>query len=132
MDLKQIKVSTHEGEWLPIDMPDGSHTGIDFYMVGKDSIECKGATRLASLKIRKRKGDFDPEAAETDNMNAVIACIKDWRDNERPGEKTLQIGDEKLPCTYENKKRVLTEFPFMYRQADGYIVDDSNFFKVLE
>ena len=130
MDLKQIKVSAYDGEWLPVTMPDGSATGIEFYMVGKDSDECRVATRLASLKIRKRKGDFNPEEAEADNMNAVIACIKDWRDRERQADYSVQIGEEFLKCTYENKKRVLKEFPFMYRQADGYIVDDSNFFKV--
>jgi hypothetical protein len=144
MDLGKLEIKAHEGEWLPIKAPDGTLL-LEFLMVGKDSDECKAATRAAALKVRKKKDSYSPDDAEHDNMRAVMACIKDWRDpdtaekNPETGKidpetarHELTINGEKLLCTEVNKKRVLTDYPFIYRQADSHIVDDANFFKVSE
>ena len=131
MDLGKISVLTHDGTWLPITAPDGTNIGIEFYMVGRDSAECREATRHAAMNMRKKRGDISLDESELSNKKAVIACIKDWRDTSRIDNR-LQLGEEELVCTFENKMLVLEKFPFMLRQADTYITDDANFFKVSE
>jgi hypothetical protein len=129
MDLSNLSISAHDGEWLPINAPDGTHI-LDMLIVGRDSTECKEASRIASANVRKMKGEIKPEKLEDDNKKTVIACIKDWRDPETLVNEITFKG-EKLKCNYTTKRQIIDEFPFIYRQVDAYIVDDANFFKVL-
>jgi hypothetical protein len=127
MDLSQIKVSS-DGEWLPIYMPDSATIIAKFLMVGRDSNECREASRVATANVRKAKGNLKPEQIEVDNKLVVAACIKDWR-GANEGDPIVYASEE-LACTKENKLMLFDKLPFVYRQADSYIVEDENFFKV--
>lgn len=141
MDLSKISVLTNDGVWLPITLPDGTVVA-EFLMFGRDSDECAAAVRQNVKKSRDRKGKQDLIAEEEESKRTVNMCIKDWRDPDtalpdpkNPKKKDmstalheLTIGKEKLQCNFLNKKRILDEYGFMYRQADAYIVDDANFF----
>jgi hypothetical protein len=128
MDLAQIKVTANEGEWLPIYMPDDVTVILHFLMVGRDSNECKEAGKIATANIRKSKGNMKPEQIEADNKLVVAACIKSWR-GAKEGDPVI-YDNENLDCTKENKLMLFDKLPFVYRQADSYIIEDENFFKV--
>jgi hypothetical protein len=144
MDLSKIVVLAQEGNWLPINTPDGQLIA-EFLVVGRDSDECTLSVKQNLKKVRDRKGQLDIAASEEENKKTVIACIKDWRDPDsapidpktkkpdiKKAKHTLTFGAEELVCDFLNKKRVLDEFGFIYRQVDQYIVDDSNFFKTAD
>lgn len=128
MDISKIQITTNEGEWLPIYMPDNVTVIAHFLMVGRDSADCKDASKVATANMRKAKGNVKPEQIENDNKAIVAACIKDWR-GANEGEPIVFNGEE-LACTKENKLMVFERLPFVYRQADNYIIEDENFFKV--
>lgn len=140
MDLGKITVLSQDGAWLPINSPDGTLI-LEFFMVGRDSNECSLSVKQSQKKLREKNGQIDDD----DNKRTVIACIKDWRDPDTAeidpktkkkdpatAKHLVKIGKEELVCNFANKKRVLDEFGFIYRQADGHIIDDSNFFKTVD
>lgn len=131
MDLNTIAVNT-EGSWMDILMPDGTETGIQFLVVGKDSDECKDGVQAQINNSRKLK-KVSIDHSRKSNNEIVSSVVKAWRDKhdkELMEKQLISFGGEKLKCTKENKLRVFAEFPFIPRQVDEYSADDENFFTV--
>ena len=126
-------------------MPDGQTLLFQFKMLSRDSDECKIALAKNREKSRNKKGKVNSKAEEDENKDVVIACISAWRDPDKavidPKTKNPDLdnlkeviyeGGKELICNYLNKKRILTDYGFVLRQADNYIVDDNSFFSTAE
>lgn len=145
MDLKKIVVLTNEGVWLPIFSADNTTVLFEVKMTGRDGDDCTLAVSKNVEKSRNRKGKANLKQSDEDNKATVIACIKSWRDpdmaviDEKTGKPDLDNLKEviyrdgkELVCNFLNKKALLDEYGFIYRQADAYIMEDSSFFKIAE
>lgn len=83
-------------------------------------------------KIRQnyeRRGATVPTETERNMAKEVFAaCIVDWTWGTGPDGEEASIGGEKPECTDENKKMMLTNFPWFYKQIIDAVRDDSRFF----
>ena len=145
MDLSKVVSKVSEGTWCDIYMPDGQTLLFQFKMLSRDSDECKIALAKNREKARNRRGKVNTKAEEDENKDVVISCISAWRDPDKavidPKTKNPDLdnlkeviydGGKELVCNYLNKKRILTDYGFVLRQADSYIVDDNSFFSTAE
>lgn len=145
MDLSKVVSKVSEGTWCDIYMPDGQTLLFQLKVLSRDSDECKIAIAKKREKSRYKKGKQNDKAEEDDNMDIVIACISEWRDPDKavidPKTKKPDLdnlkqviydGGKELVCNYVNKKRILTDYGFILRQADNYIVDDNSFFSTVD
>jgi hypothetical protein len=129
--MKLDNISVVGDSWVDILMPDGSKTGIQFLLVGKDHPACKSILHKQIQRARKEKAatiEFEEKAKH----ELFASVIKSWRDldGENPEKEVVYLNDEELQPTIENKVKVLSMFPFMGRQVDEYVSEDANFFKV--
>lgn len=129
-DLSFIQNNAGKGVWLPIFLPGTSKVCMEFLMVGRDSDECKTAGNETATKMQQSSIPRTAEQIEEDNKMIVSACVIGWRDPDDKQKEKLFLNGEELACTTENKLLVFKMFPFSYRQADGHIVNDGNFFKM--
>ena len=145
MDLSKVVSKVSEGTWCDIYMPDGQTLLFQFKMLSRDSDECKITLAKNREKSRNKKGKVNSKVEEDENKDVIIDCISAWRDPDKavidPKTKNLDLdnlkeviydGGKELVCNYLNKKRILTDYGFVLRQADNYIVDDNSFFLTVE
>lgn len=123
MDLKAINDNTNTGEWLIIYLPDGSKTDIKILIVGKGSYEYSSVIRKLQQKAITDNIDIDSKEWEKEFYEECIgACIKDW-------ENVLEDG-KALKCTDKNKRKLISEYPFIRNQIDKAIHNSDFFIKV--
>lgn len=124
---------------------DGSPTGLQFQLVGKDSKEYRALNRKLQNKrldtlAKTRKLKMTAEENEAETLMLLVACVKSFRSRlmkrvdgvlvplePEQFEATINIEGEKLPYTHENVKRTFTTVPEIKEQIEDFLADRVNF-----
>lgn len=108
--------------------PLGSPCDVVLHLISKDTGEAKSYAQFCQdrrLREISKTGRTKLTAAEMeeDAKEILARCIHSW--------EGLLDEDEKNPLalTLENKKAVLAT-PWIYKQVDEFVAEDSNFFRL--
>lgn len=86
-------------------------------------------TRLQNDRNFRKTGAVDLDDAEEQGTQVLVACVINWHDAELDAD-VFQIGDERLPCTAANVRRVLADpgFAWLRKQIGDFTDEEANFF----
>lgn len=124
MDLQKLKpVNTTEVELIH---PASGPTGITITVASKDSPQVREvghAIRDKRLAIASRRGVSTApkvEDIESESLSILVAAVLGWKGLEQDGNP--------FECTPENVKTLLTDCPWIRRQVDEAMGDETRFF----
>lgn len=101
----------------------GEGLGVVLRVASYESQRVKDAGRHQfdkALKAQTRGRAPTSKELEEVAHEKIVAAILDWRG--------MVLHGEDLPCTRENARRVVTEFPWVGEQVDAFAQDRSAFF----
>lgn len=126
---------------------DGSPTGVQFQVVGRDSEQYRRLNRRFLNKrfddmSRTRKMKLTAEQTEAEGLELLGACVLGFRSRlykrvdgvlvalePEQFESVINIGGNKLTFTKENLKLVFKTVPEMREQLEDFLADRANFLK---
>jgi hypothetical protein len=96
-------------------------------LVGLDSDECRKADReitnrrLRNQTMGSRKVKISAEEIESESFDKTCACVV--------GFKNVVVNGVEIEFSKKNVKDLFTTLPWLKRQAEDFIYDQSNFIK---
>lgn len=126
---KKPRFATADDQERGFDVPiiDDEGDEIDFYItvVGVDSPTYKAkSTELQRARMNqmfRKKSAMEPEDAEKDALDLLVAATRGWRGAASP------LGDEPLEFSAGNARRLYRERPQIREQVDRAINNRANF-----
>jgi hypothetical protein len=79
----------------------------------------KRALRLQAARLRSEGTDTMVAMSDDERVELLASCVLGWRG--------LTENDQELPFSPENARRVLTSYPVIRRQIDGFVSNAANF-----
>lgn len=135
MALAELFTKTTAESGVPIEIfhpKTNLSVGVTIVVCGADSETYKKIQRKQlnrrmerSARNRNRQLQLSAEELETEALDILVACTKDWSEK---GQPTIEFNPgELLPCTPENARRLYTEYEWIKEQIDQAIGDRTNF-----
>jgi hypothetical protein len=119
-DYKTVELC-EKGAWCEIDLPNGDPSPMSIKLIGKDSKKYKNRVKRFYDRARKKKNGFSADEAESETMEAYIACVVEWKGFYE------EDSDVEMEVTHENVELVFTQCPWLYDQVVEFVNERSNF-----
>lgn len=133
MDLSKYDTREKQdaGIWTNILDPGGYETIMQVKVAGRDSRIIKRRQQELAKK-RQNKKKITPAEEEQDSLETICHATLSWRmwddEKQEPAKEEIVLdGEDKLPCTFDNVKKIFTKYPFIAEQIIDVIASREYF-----
>lgn len=110
-------------QWHPRDPKTGEPiTGVTFYVAGEDTSEYRKVLAEAQRALAQRALRSKNQQQEIDQfaLDVAVGVLLEW---EQDGKPTLRWHGQELPCTAENRRKVLSGVRWLFDQFREFLND---------